>query len=155
MYSTPDHLIKKFQQVANSVKKELKSKGVAIPVKKQDGSIQIENYAVAKEGNFYVIKNRIGDIIVDKINLPQTALLMANSLALGKIIDFQLHNLDRQYGYSLFEIDLLKKHAEKSFKEKNIDRANLLLIKLDIVFNKMKNTKYQIAKSFEKLRNLH
>ena len=156
MSSTSDQLLKKFKIVATTVKKNLKSKGVAIPVKNTDGSVSLELYKIIKDSSgFYVIKNKRGDVVLDKINLPQSAALLANDLALGRWANNALYKLDQEYGYQMFERELIKKHAEKSLKNKNYDRAEILYTKLNILNSKISEGKKSIVGSFEKLRNIH
>lgn len=155
MSSTSDQVLKKFKQVADSVKNDLRKKGLVIPIQNKDGSITIDNYLIVKVGVFYFIRDRFGEDIVKNINLPQTAALIANSLALGKMGDDKIYKLDQEYGFGLFEIDLLSKHANRSLKRKDIDRADFLYTKLKITKSRVNSTKSSIMNSFEKLRNLH
>jgi len=156
MTSTSDQVLKKFKLVADIVKKDLKQRGIAIPTKNRDGIVSMENYSIVKNANgFYSIKNRIGDTVIDKINLPQTAALIANSLALGMLTEQRFYRLDQEYGYMSFEVDLLRQHAARSLKKKNLDRAEFLYTKLNIAKIRVETTKASIMYSFEKLRNLH
>lgn len=156
MYSISDHLLKKFKIVADTVKKDLKKQGLVVPVKNSDGTVSIDSFIIFKDRyGFYNIKNRAGDVVVDKINLPQTAALLANNLALGKWINDEIYSLDREYGYRLFEAALLKKNASLSIKKSNYDRADLLLVKLNISQKKVEIAKNRIVSTFEKLRNIH
>ena len=156
MSSTSDQVLKKFKLVADIVKKDLKQRGIVIPTKNRDGTVSIENYSIVKNTNgFYSIKNRNGDTVVDNINLPQTAALIANSLALGKLTEQRFYRLDQEYGYMTFEVDLLRQHAVQSLKKKNLDRADFLYTKLNIAKIKVETSKASIMNSFEKLRNLH
>ena len=156
MHSTSDQVYNKFKTVANAVKEELKRKGMAIPVKNQNGTITLETFTILKNhAGFYEIKDRRGDVVVSGINLPQTAALLANGLALGRWLDEKIYNLDREYGYRLFESDLLKKNATKNLKKNNVDRAEMLFTKFSIEKSKVDTTKREIVSCFEKLRNLH
>jgi hypothetical protein len=156
MSSISAHVLSKFKSVANTVKQDFKRKGIAIPVKNPDGSINLENYKIVRDQDgFYVIKNRSGESILSGINLPQSAALLANDLALGRWADAHVYQLDREYGYKLFETELLRKHASISVKKNNFDRADYLFIKLKIAKLKVEDTKKEIISSFAKLRNLH
>lgn len=147
-----DSVYKKIEKLSDEVKLEFRKKGIVIPIKNYDGSISLGRYKIVKnKDSFYSILDYNGDVVVDKINLPQTAALLANNMALGKWPDDQLLRKDRTYGYALFEESLYKKHAQKNMS-KNIDRAQVLLIKSSI--NKLKKDmcKQEILTSFEKLR---
>ena len=79
----PEHLYKKLKQVTFEVKSNLHRRGIAIPVKNDDGSISIGNYTVRKSKGQYQIFDFRNEVVVDKINLPQSAIILANGLALG------------------------------------------------------------------------
>ena len=61
---------------------------------------------------FYSILNYCNDVVVDYINLPQSAALLANRLALGKYMDDNILIADRSYGHALFEEELHKLHQD-------------------------------------------
>jgi len=156
MSLTSDQLLKKFKALADNVKQDLKKKGYAIPLERENGSISLENYVIEKDlDGFFCIKNHVGDVIQKNINLPQSALLIANAFAVGKMGDKNIYNLDQEYGYGVFEMTLLKKNANRSLKKKNIDRADFLYTKLKILEFRVRSTKNTIISRFEKLRNLH
>jgi hypothetical protein len=156
MSLTSDQILKKFKLVASAVKQDLKKKGIAIPTKNSDGSINVEQYLIVKDSaGFYSIKNKIGDVVVGRINLPQSALLIANSLALGKMVDSYLYNLDQEYGFRSFEMELFEKRARKSIKKNNIDRADFLFTRLNLSRSRAKLAKDNIINSFEKLKKIH
>lgn len=155
MSSTTDRVYAKLNTVAQTVKADLKRKGIAIPVKNSNGTVSLENYTISKQmSGFYSILDRHGDIIIDQINLPQSAALLANNLALGRWIDTGIRTLDTEYGYRSFEYELFKKNANLSLKNKNIDRADMLFTRCGIAKSKVESAKKQIIASFEKLRNL-
>jgi hypothetical protein len=147
-----DSVYRKLQVVTDQVKQQLQRKGVAIPVKNDDGSIALGHYTIVKQDNFYAILDFSNEVIVDKINLPQSAAIIANGLALGKFVDTDTLNLDRQYGFCEFEELLYSKLAEKNL-DKNIDRADMMYTKKNINRDKKIKFKRSIMKRFEKLRN--
>ena len=150
----PEHLIKKILHVSNEVKEEFRKKGVAIPTINDNGSISLGHYTVTKNSNgFYNVLDYSGEAIVSQLNLPQTAAMVANSLALGKFVDFELVDKDRRYGYALFEEDQAKRALAKSGK-KDLSYFDLMLNKHIISKAKKELYKSEIVKSFEKLRNL-
>ena len=155
MSSTTDRVYAKLNTVAQTVKADLKRKGIAIPIKNSNGTVSLENYTISKQvSGFYSILDRHGDIVIDQINLPQSAALMANSLALGRWIENAIRSLDTEYGYRSFEYELFKKNANQSLKNKNIDRAEMLFTRCEIAKSRVELAKKQIIASFEKLRNL-
>lgn len=155
MSSTTDQIYKKLNTVAQTVREELRKKGVVIPVKNSNGSIKLENYTIVKQKTgFFTIFDKHGDAVVEKINLAQSAALMANSLALGRWLDTNIRDLDREYGYKSFEYELLEKNASKNLKNNNVDRADMLFTKSKIAKNKVESAKNQILSNFEKLRSI-
>lgn len=155
MPQVKDELYKKIENVAKTVKKELQKKGFVIPVKNDDGSITLDSYTIRKDQNgFYLISNSREEVIVEKINLPQTAAILANGLALGKWLDEKILKIDQTYGHKMFENVLCNKLAKKSLAEKNIERAEILYTKAAIAKAKTENVKQEVLRSFEKLRRL-
>lgn len=145
-----EHLYKKLKQVSLEVKTELSQKGLAIPVKNEDGSISIGNYTVKKINNYYQISDFKQETVVDRINLPQSAIILANGLALGRYLDRDLLTKDQRYGYAAFEEELHKRYAIKNIK-KNIDKADVAFTKSFLHKSKKDRYKTDILKTFEKL----
>lgn len=145
-------IYKKIVLVTNTVKDKLRRKGVAIPIKNDDGSISFGSYTVRKnKDRFYSILDYSNNTIVDKINLPQTALLVANNLALGKFLDKELISIDQNYGYALFEEEL---ETHLSRKKVSADIYSLRMAKALKAKYKKESCKKDIERSFEKLRKL-
>lgn len=153
MISINSEVYQKLENLSNQVEQRLKKKGIAVPVQNEDGSIQVGQYCILKLDGFYKIIRR-DEIIADKINLPQTAAIIANNLAMGKFFDSSILNLDRSYGYAEFEERLHRLHAEKYIK-KNIDHAELLFTKSYIKKQKKEAYKRDILKQFENLLSSH
>jgi hypothetical protein len=151
MTQIPEHLYKKLQQVTLEVKKTLSQRGVAIPIKNRDGSISIGNYTVKKINSYYQIRDYSQEVVVDQINLPHSAIVLANGLALGKYLDTDLLNKDRYYGYAVFEEDHHKKIAVKNL-DKNLDRAELAFTMSAVKKSKKDIYKSDILRTFDKLK---
>lgn len=151
MEHLPNYLYKKLKQITLQVKEDFRRKGIVIPIENDDGSVSVGNYIVKKTAGYYQILDYSGDVILDKINLPQSAIVLANNLALGKFVDDELLLKDRQYGYAAFEEELHKKYATRIVK-KNIDRADLCYTKGAISKSKKDRYKTDILRTFEKLK---
>jgi len=150
-----NHLFKRVEQLAEDVKKDFKLKGIAIPVKDSDGSIRFNNYIVTKnKQGFYVILNSSKIPIIENINLAQTAIILANNLAIGKISDNSVVYNDQQYGFNLFEEEQYKRIVQISIKKKDWERVDTLIIKRNIAHEKAELAKNSILSSFEKFRRL-
>jgi hypothetical protein len=155
MTNIPEDLYNKIVKLSSDVKKDLMSKGVVIPVKNDDGTVNVGYFTIVKDRNTgcYSITDRSGEVVVKQINLPQTAAITANNLALGKFRDANLLDADRRYGYALFDELLHKKAVEKSNK-KSLEYFDLMLTKSLIAKAKKEKYKQDVVKSFEKLIKL-
>ena len=152
MKNNADEIYNKIQKLNQDVKEKLKSQGVVAPARRRDGSVQVGAYRITREeSGFYAILDYRNEPIVDQINLPHTAAILANRLALGRFIDDKVLNADRSYGHALFEETQQKKIAEHSLKSKNLDRAEVMYTKSAISKAKKEYYKVEIKKDFEKL----
>jgi hypothetical protein len=76
-----NQLFKKIEQLAEGVKKDFQSKGLIIPVKESDGSVKFNNYTIVRDqSGFYSIISSSDITIISNINLPQSAIILANAL---------------------------------------------------------------------------
>jgi hypothetical protein len=148
----PQQLLRKFSKLSAQIKTEFRNRGFVIPTTTKNGDVRVGNYYIqhGRDG-FYSVLGYNGHIVVEKINLPQTALLLANGMALGKFLDYDLVNLDRAYGYAAFEEQLAKRHAENS-KHSDIDKLCLMRSKQQVAAHKKEINKREITKQFEKLK---
>ncbi len=154
MKNLTDEVYKKIVRLSDEVKKDLRSKGIIVPSKNDDGTISVGLYKIVKKlDGFYAIVDQWNDVIVDNINLPQTAIILANNLALGKFKDTNIINADKHYGYALFDEMLHQRAVEKSAK-KSIEYFDVMLTKALIAKAKKERYKQDVVKSFEKLIRL-
>ena len=152
---TNNQIFKKVEELASVAKKDFRSKGIAIPTKAADGSVKFDNYTVIKnKQGFYTILNASKDPIFDYINLAQTAIILANTLAIRKWADDSIINYDRQYGYNTFEEEQYKRVAQSSAKKKDWERVDTMMIKQNIAHLKAEAAKNHILSSFEKFSRL-
>ena len=112
MKHTSDDIYKKVKDLSKNVTDHLRRQGVIVPTKTEDGLIRVGHFKIKKsKTGFYSILNYRNDTVIDFINLPQTAALLANKLALGKFIDDNLLAADRSYGHALFEEEVNTSHS--------------------------------------------
>ena len=150
MKQTPE-LYKKIIQLSNEVKQELRKKGLIVPSRNKDGSISMGKFTIVKDNeNFYNIIDNRGLTLVKNINLPQTAVLLANSLALGKQVDDQIIGKDRSYGFAVFEEALTKRAISKTA---NIEKWDIMTTKNMMAQARMNYYKEQIVLSFKNFEN--
>jgi len=146
-------LYDKIERVSEKVRADFRQRGIVIPVKNTDGSINIGRFRVINQHTgFYAIYNSNGEVIVEGINLPQTAALIANDLALGRILDPRIVKQDQEYGFALFK-ETLYGHRAKDTKI-NFDSFELAKMKESIAKNRKEQFHRGIVQRFEKLRKL-
>jgi hypothetical protein len=152
MKQTPDDIYKKVKQLGLDVKEQLKRQGIIVPTKTPDGSIRVGYYTIKRnKTGFYSILNYSNESVVEFINLPQTAAMLANRLALGKYLDNELLDADRRYGHALFEEELHLTLAERNLKSNNVDRADVLFTKFKIAKHRKEQHRKTIIIGFDKL----
>lgn len=151
MITDQQEIYSRLNELSRTVKEQLRKKGVIVPSKTKEGYIKVGYYNITKADGFYTITDYADQIVVEKINLPQAAALLANKLALGKYLDVEVLEADRKYGHALFEQTLQEKIAYNKLKSKDYDIASLLLNKAGL--NKIKKEHYRniVVAGFEKL----
>jgi len=82
-----NRIYNRIQALNKEVKTKLKRKGLVLPVKDSNGLIRIGKYYIQKQNNLYTIKDISGSIIVSNINLPYSAITIANNLAMTNYVD--------------------------------------------------------------------
>ena len=150
MKTIPEELYKRIQKISEEVKQDLRRKGLVVPVKQDDGSITVGTYTIVKDPNGYTILDFCDEEVVTGINLPQTAIIVANKLALGYYKDTKLLEEDKRYGFAEFEEKLYK----RAMLNKSIDQFDIFLSKHSIAHYKKQEHKKTIINSFEKLIKL-
>lgn len=149
---TTKELYYKVQKLNQETKKNLFKKGIVVPIQKNDGSIKIGNYLIKKiTQNFYNIYDIKHREIVEGINLPQTAILIANKLALGKWIDSDLLQIDKKYGHAAFDELVHTRSTLLNYKQKNYDKSDIMYIKSASAQQKKEYYKKIISINYQKL----
>lgn len=134
------------------VKQKLKLKGFVIPIKKSETEIVLGEYKIIKnKDNLYDVIDKFNNTKIENINLPQTAILVANTLALGKSVNIDLLTMDREYGYNLFEDHYYKQIKENTIKQRDWDRAEILETKRLEARSKATNAKKSVLRQYSKL----
>jgi hypothetical protein len=151
---TENHLFEKFEKMAKAIKQDFKNKGLVIPSKRKDGSILIGDYIVVKKSGAYYINNRRGHSVVGPLNLPQTAIVVANDLALGRWADQRLLESDKWYGWKAFAEQAATAQADRAYRNKDPDRADLSQYKAITAGEQKLFYKKSIDSRFDKLCKL-
>ena len=154
MAQVNDKIFEKVKQLAHEVKQELRAKGIVVPVVNPDGSYCFDGFSVKKQTTgFYKVTDIKNRTLVDNLNLPQSAAIIANDLALGKIIDNSIINADAAYGYKLFDCEVYKRGAERA-RKKDVDKFVYYETRSQIAKAKKLEHKNTILQHFNKLRRL-
>ena len=149
-----NEIYRKFIEISEEVQTDLRQQGIVIPSNNKDGSISVGKYRIVKnQDKLFQILDKKGRIVLDKINLPQTAVIMANDLALGKFLDRYILAQDRSYGYAVFE-DQLHRRAMQKGHNKSLDYYEIMLTKSMISKVKKDNLRREIQLRFEKLTRI-
>lgn len=149
MTKIPANVFNKFELLARRVLTDLKNKGHIVPVRQSDGSVKFENFVVRKNKHgFYSVHGR-NIVYIDNINLPQTAAVLANNLALGKILDDEIIKLDRDYGYRAFDEQVFLNAAKR--KKNTLDQEIFYQTRSDIAKLQKDELKGRIMQTFKKL----
>jgi hypothetical protein len=112
-----NQIFNKVEKIARAVKEELRTKGYVVPVKEKDGSINLDGVRVRKVKNtFYSIFDKRNRPIVENLNSMESAIVIANKIALGREIDDKLIEVDRKYGFHSFKLEIATSRLEKAAK---------------------------------------
>ena len=152
MKLSPNDVYSKIEQLSRDAKSKLLGQGVVVPIKGKDGTIKVGHYLIKrKKDGFYCILDFEKEIVIDGINLPQTAAVVANRLALGKYIEDAVVDADAGYGYALFDEELHTALARKNVQSNMLDRADVMFTKSKISRFKKEQYMKTVMRSFNKL----
>lgn len=149
MKKIPDRVFSKFETLAKRVLYDLKAKGHIIPVQQSDGSIKFEKFLVTKNKHGLYSVSGSNIVYQENLNLPQSAALIANDLALGRIQDTKIIELDRDYGFKLFEEQLYQQAGKR--KQNTLDQSIFYETRCSIAKTQKDALKNRILRSFKKL----
>lgn len=139
----------KLLQINENVKKNLKHKGIAIPKKNADGTISVGRFTIVKKQGFFQILDYNGEELYQNINLPQTAAVIANELAVRHFINLKVLDYDKKYGHAVFE----ESNQNKLLTCSNLkaEQKDIIRSKIDIVKAKKAYYRSEIELGFKKL----
>lgn len=139
----------KLRQINQQVQDNLKKQGIVVPKKNLDGSISIGKFKIIKNNGFFTVVNYNGEFLYEKINLPQTAAVLANDLALKHFVDKRIIEVDRKYGHAAFE----ESYQNRLLSKKNIteDFKDIIRSKVSEAKAKKELYKAEIESGFKKL----
>jgi hypothetical protein len=112
-------LVNRLCKVKDEVKTALRKNGVVAPIKTSRG-VKLDDYEIVLENNTYKIYNRWGEIEVHSINYLQSAILMANNMALKKTPKIDILSEDMQAGSAEFDSKVFEHRFKKSLNESDV-----------------------------------
>jgi hypothetical protein len=152
MENLPTNIYLQIQELSYEVKEQLRKKGIVAPIKNKDGSVSIGRYKIVKGPVGYTVLDNRDEVVEQDLNLPQTAVLLANDLALGRFRDDRVVDQDRRYGYAVFEEEL---HTRKSRKKKiNLEYYDVSIAKAAEARSRKEYYKKDLVSKYEKLMRL-
>jgi len=155
MKSIPTNLVHELSIIKQNVKRELKKKGMVPARTTKDGNVQVGNYVIEKDSNdLFLIKDIDGISLYEKINLAQSAIILANNLALGIKTTHDILFYDNYYGHYLFSEQHCKHLYDKSRARKDYDQAEIVFEKLTTSRLKKKYYYNIITSGFDKLMKI-
>jgi hypothetical protein len=109
----------KLQSLKTAVKENLRTKGVIVPVKTANG-LKLDSYEVVLEVTGNAVYDKYQDRIYKNLHYLQTAVLVANSLALRRPVRDEWINDDKYAGVADFDKKLFEVRYNNSLKKKDL-----------------------------------
>ena len=148
-----DRIFWKIRELSKKLKSDFVKKGIIIPTKTPNGSVRVGSYVIDKQNNdFYTVRTMDGETVVQNLNLPQTAIIVANTLALKKVLDKNIIDKDIEYGYAYFEHQLYKRAVERSKEDPTY--YDVRISKFENSGEKADDFKAEILHQYEKLKKI-
>jgi len=146
-------LFEDVKYLATKVRSDLKGKGFVVPAKNKDGSVTVGEFRIVKKDDgFYIAKGN--NAFLGPINMPESAIIVANNLALGKQLDHALLENDKWFGFKRFDEEASLHGARVCEKRKDPDRADLLYNKAAIAKHQKDQYKSSILSAYNQLKRL-
>ena len=148
-------IYQKIQNINRDVKEKLRRRGFISPIRQSDGSIVVGQYIIKRNQNsFFNILDKDQNILFVNINLAESAILIANELALTNCLHSSKLSIDQQYGYVMFDIKRYDHNIKSLLKKQNYERLDLMVAKKSSAIFKAKKLKTIIETDYKKLLQL-
>jgi hypothetical protein len=155
MTKLSNKIYQKIQNINRDVKEKLRRRGFVSPILQSDGSIVVGQYKIKKnQNNFFDIEDKHQRKIIFDINLPESAILIANDLALTNFLNPVKISIDKQYGYVLFDITRYNHNIKTLLKKQNYEKLDLMIAKKSSAVYKANQIKTLIESDYKKLLQL-
>jgi len=155
MTKLSNKIYQKIHNLNRDVKDKLRRRGFVSPILQSDGSIIVGQFRIKKnQNNFFDIEDKDQKKIIFDINLPESAILIANDLALTNCLNSVKISIDKQYGYVLFDITRYNHNIKNLLKKQNYEKVDLMIAKKSSAVYKAKQLKNVIESDYKKLLQL-
>lgn len=149
---TDNYILQELSSLKKTIEQNLKKRGLVPAKKTKNGIARIGNFYIKKEETgLYSVLDSNNNIIAQDINLPHSAAVLANNLALGQWTNREILDLDRKYGHYTFDEQLTKVYYTKNYQNKNYNKADILNEKLKTASQKRVYYKNKILEGYNKL----
>lgn len=148
-----ERLYQKILNLTRKVRDDFRRKGMVIPVKNSDGNVRVGKYLITRMNtDFYCVVGVDGEVMAENLNLPQTAVVVANHLALKGYLNTDIVEKDREYGYAYFEHQVYQRARDRA--EIDPDYYDLKASKYEYSGERAELYKQQILEQFNKLQKV-
>jgi hypothetical protein len=111
-------VLEKLQAVKGAVKKSLREKGVVVPVKTSRG-LRLDDFEIVEDVTGFTILDKWKEKQYSKLYFMQTAVVIANALALNKQVKQEWVIHDAIAGSADFDLKVFDKRYQSSVKKKD------------------------------------
>lgn len=142
-------------KLTKNARDNFKSRGIALPTSDEQGNVKIGKFVIkrANNGQFTII-DHLGQTFYKNINLPQTAILVANCLATQHRVDDQVLKQDQRYGTKMFD-DLNYTRLSKIYlKQRKFSQSVNMSIQSDYAADQANRARDAVMKTYKKLFEL-
>lgn len=148
-----------YNRIVNLTQKvceDFKKRGIAIPIRDKKGNIKVGKYLIVRnsEGQYKIVNDRF-EILYNNINLPQTAILVANSLATNQNVNKEVLRQDLVYGTKMFDDINYTRLSKIYLSQRKFKQSVNMSIQSDYAADLANRARDAVIKTYEKLFRLH
>ena len=142
--------------LTEKAREDLKNCGVAVPIQDKNGKIKIGKYEIIRKGDGqYKVINDQYETVYDNLNLLQTAILVANSLATNQRINREVLRQDLVYGTKMFDDINYDRLSKTYLNQRKFKQSANMSIQSDYAADLANRARNAVLKTYEKLFRLY
>lgn len=146
-----DRLYDQLLEVTEKAKEYFRSNGFVIPTQEDNDRVRIGRYTIERSEEGFAIFDQDRNLAHDVVNLPETAILVANAMALGKPPNHNVMLYDQRYGFSHFDLINSQRLARSRAAQHDEIGLHSCEVKQQIALEKMHANRKLVTEYFEKL----